>query len=61
MFLAWRFDIGPGGIRRAHASSTEGRLTIVAATVLLIGATAGLFYLVYPRVVGLEESKIPQL
>jgi TolB-like protein/DNA-binding winged helix-turn-helix (wHTH) protein/Tfp pilus assembly protein PilF len=61
MFLAWRFDIGPGGIRRAHASSTEGRLTIVAATVLLIGATAGLFYLVYPSVVGLEESKTAQL
>ena len=57
MFLAWRFDIGPGGIRRAHASSVEGRLTIVAATVLLIGATAGLFYLVYPSVVGQEESR----
>ena len=56
MFLAWRFDIGASGIRRAHVSSAEGRLTIVAATVLLIGATAGLFYLVYPSVVGLEES-----
>jgi len=61
MFLAWRFDIGPGGIRRAHASSAEGRLTILAATVLLIGATAGLFYLVYPSVVGLEESRTAQL
>ena len=32
MFLAWRFDIGPGGIRRTQAASAEGRLTIVAAT-----------------------------
>jgi len=61
MFLAWRFDIGPGGMRRTDASSTEGRLTIVVATVLLIGATAGLFYLVYPSVVGLEESRTAQL
>lgn len=60
MFLAWRFDIGPGGIRRAHASSAEGRLTIMAATVLLVGATAGLFYLVYPSVVGLEASRSAQ-
>jgi len=57
MFLAWRFDIGPRGIRRAHVSSAEGRLTIVAATVLLVSATAGLFYLVYPSVVGLDESR----
>ncbi len=61
MFLAWRFDIGPDGVRRAHASSAEGRLTMVAATALLIGATAGLFYLVYPSVVGLEESRTAQL
>jgi TolB-like protein/DNA-binding winged helix-turn-helix (wHTH) protein/Tfp pilus assembly protein PilF len=57
MFLAWRFDIGPGGIRRTHAASTEGRLTIVAAIALLIGSTAGLFYLVYPSVVAVEESR----
>ena len=61
MFLAWRFDIGPGGVRRAETSSAEGRLTIVAATVLLIGATAGLFYLVYPSVVGPEESSTARL
>jgi TolB-like protein/DNA-binding winged helix-turn-helix (wHTH) protein/Tfp pilus assembly protein PilF len=60
MFLAWRFDIGPRGIRRAHVSSAEGRLTIAAATVLLIGATAGLFYLVYPKVVALEDSRTAQ-
>jgi TolB-like protein/tetratricopeptide (TPR) repeat protein/DNA-binding winged helix-turn-helix (wHTH) protein len=61
MFLAWRFDIGPGGVRRAHASSAQGRLTILAATALLVGATAGLFYLVYPSVVGLEEPTINRL
>jgi TolB-like protein/Tfp pilus assembly protein PilF len=50
MFLAWRFDIGPGGIRRTAASSARGRATIVAAVMLMVGATAGLFYLIYPSV-----------
>lgn len=50
MFLAWRFDICSKGIRRTQAASTEGRLTIAAALLLLIGATAGLFYLIYPKV-----------
>ena len=56
MFLAWRFDVGPGGFRRSEAISTEGRLTIAAAMLLLIGATAGLFYLIYPRV--LEQAEL---
>ena len=51
MFLAWRFDIGPGGIRRTQAATAEGRATIAAAVILLAGATAGLFYLIYPSVV----------
>ncbi len=51
MFLAWRFDIGPSGIRRTTTTSGDGRLTIVAAVLLLVGATAGLFYLIYPSVV----------
>lgn len=50
VFLAWRFDFGHRGIKRPHAASTEGRLPITAATLLLIGATAGLFYLIYPQV-----------
>lgn len=50
MFLAWRFDLGPDGIQRIHATSKEGRLTLTAASMLLICATAGLFYLIYPRV-----------
>jgi serine/threonine-protein kinase len=54
MLLAWRFDIGKDGIKRTHASSREGRLVIAAAFVLLIGATGGLFYLIYPSV--LEQS-----
>ena len=56
MFLAWRFDIGPRGIRRTQAASTEGRVTIAAAMLLLIGATAGLFSLIYPRV--LEQAQL---
>lgn len=56
MFLAWRFDIGPGGIKRTPAASTEGRTTVVAAVVLMLSATAGLLYLIYPRV--LERSEI---
>ena len=50
MLLAWRFDIGPDGIERTVASSAEGRVTIVAAILLLVGATGGLFYLIYPQV-----------
>jgi len=61
MFLSWRFDIGPGGVRRAQTSSTEGRLTIAAAILLLIGATAGLFYLVYPSVIAPDEPRTAQL
>jgi TolB-like protein/DNA-binding winged helix-turn-helix (wHTH) protein/Flp pilus assembly protein TadD len=50
MLLAWRFDIGADGIKRTQASSREGRLVIAAALLLLIGATGGLFYLIYPSV-----------
>ena len=55
MFLAWRFDIGPGGIRRTQATTREGQATIAAAVILLAGATAGLFYLIYPRVIEQER------
>ena len=57
MFLAWRFDIGPGGLRRTTAAAGRGRLTIVAAILLMSGATAGLFYLIYPSVV--EQAGVP--
>jgi len=59
MLLAWRFDIGPGGITRTQASSREGRLTIAGASLLLFGATAGLFYLVYPSVVERQLQNEP--
>jgi len=50
MFLAWRFDIGPGGIRQTATLSARGRMTIAAAMLLMVSATAGLFYLIYPSV-----------
>jgi len=50
MFLAWRFDIGPGGIKRTEAATTRGKLTVVVALALLAASTAGLFYLIYPQV-----------
>ncbi len=54
MLLAWRFDIGPDGIKRTQAATRKGRLVIAGAVVLLIGATGGLFYLIYPSVI--EQS-----
>lgn len=50
MFLAWRFDIGPGGIKRTGATTARGKLTIAVSIVLLVASTAGLFYLIYPKV-----------
>ena len=51
MFLAWRFDLGTDGVRRVQATTAKSRLTLAAAMLLLIGATGGLFYLIYPRVI----------
>ena len=51
MFLAWRFDVGGDGFRRTAAASTTGKLTIATAMLLLVGSTAGIFYLVYPSVI----------
>ncbi len=48
MLLAWVFDVGPQGIRRRPPSPTKRLTTISAATTMLIAATAGLFYLLYP-------------
>jgi TolB-like protein/DNA-binding winged helix-turn-helix (wHTH) protein/Tfp pilus assembly protein PilF len=58
MLLAWRFDIGPGGIRRTEAATREGRLVIALALVLMVGATGGLFYLIYPSVVSPELDRL---
>jgi TolB-like protein/Tfp pilus assembly protein PilF len=50
MFLAWRFDIGPGGVKRTESASTRGKLTVAVSLLLLVASTAGLFYLIYPQV-----------
>ena len=50
MFLAWRFDIGPDGLRKTEATTARGTLTVALALVLLAAGTAGLFYLIYPQV-----------
>jgi TolB-like protein/tetratricopeptide (TPR) repeat protein len=51
MFLAWRFDIGPGGIRKTGKATRGDRLTVATALLMLVLTTTGLFYLIYPRVV----------
>jgi hypothetical protein len=48
IFLAWMFDVGPGGRIRSTPGSVHGTFTIIAATVVLIAGTAGLFFLIYP-------------
>ncbi|MEM7281454.1 MAG: winged helix-turn-helix domain-containing protein [Pseudomonadota bacterium] len=58
MFLAWRFDLGRDGLVRTKPSSKEGQLTIAFAFVLLVGATGGLFYLIYPKVVVTQPEEI---
>lgn len=60
MFLAWRFDIGPDGIERTQASTTEKRITLAGACLLLVGATAGLLYLIYPSVIKQAQSEAVQ-
>jgi len=61
MFLAWRFDIGPDGIERTQTSTTEKQITLAGASLLLVGATAGLFYLIYPSVIEQAQSEaVPQ-
>jgi TolB-like protein/tetratricopeptide (TPR) repeat protein len=60
MFLAWRFDIGPDGIERTQTSTTEKRITLVGASLLLVGSTAGLFYLIYPSVIEKAQTEAAQ-
>ncbi|MDX1557040.1 MAG: tetratricopeptide repeat protein, partial [Xanthomonadales bacterium] len=56
MFLAWRFDIGPGGIRRTGEVTKGDRLTVALALLMLVLTTTGLFYLIYPSVVEQAEG-----
>ncbi|MBT8054785.1 MAG: hypothetical protein KJN69_12910 [Gammaproteobacteria bacterium] len=60
MFLAWRFDIGPDGIERTETSTTSKRITLAGAFLMLVGATAGLFYLIYPSVIEQAQSEAKQ-
>ena len=60
MFLAWRFDIGPDGIERTQSSTTEKRMTVAGASLLLVSATAGLLYLIYPSVIEREQIEAVQ-
>lgn len=50
MLLAWHFDVTLDGIRTTEPISVEGRLTILAAVLLFIGGSAGLFYVFSPGV-----------
>ncbi|MEE8308634.1 MAG: winged helix-turn-helix domain-containing protein [Gammaproteobacteria bacterium] len=60
MILAWHFDVTLDGIRPTPASSVKDQLTILQSVVLLIVATVGLFYLIYPRAVTqtAEETRV---
>ena len=49
ILLSWVFDIGPGGVRRTGVSSIKGLTSIVAAVVMLVGGTALLYAIVWPR------------
>jgi len=50
VFLAWMFDVGTDGVRRADPTSGIGKGVIVLAVVGLLAATGGLSYLIWPRV-----------
>jgi len=50
MFLAWVFDLTPGGhLERTRFTQRSNSQIIGVAIVMLTLATGGLFYLVYPR------------
>ena len=50
MLLAWHFDLTLDGIRPTEPISPKGRLTILAAALLFVGGSAGLFYVFAPNV-----------
>jgi len=50
MFLSWAFDIGADGVVRASSGDRRRRWTTIALAVgLLVVATGGLFYLIFPE------------
>jgi len=50
VFLSWMFDVREGGVRRADPASGIGKGVIVLSITGLLVATAGLSYLIWPRV-----------
>ena len=62
MFLAWVFDWTKDGIRRTEPGTAVGGMSIVLAIIFLIGATAGLFWLINPSgIVRVEQTGIAVL
>jgi TolB-like protein len=55
MFLAWVYDWTPEGIRRTASSGPLGWLPVMGASVFLIAASAGLFWLINPSGVARME------
>ena len=56
MFLAWVFDLTPGGIRREEPWSATGWVSIISAAVFLVVGSAGLFWLINPSGVARVEQ-----
>jgi TolB-like protein/cytochrome c-type biogenesis protein CcmH/NrfG len=56
MLLAWHFDVTLDGIRPTEPISVKGRLTILAAVILFIGGSGGLFYVFSPGVTIDDET-----
>jgi len=50
MLLAWHFDLTLDGIRPTEPISAKGKSTILAAVLLFVGGSAGLFYIFAPNV-----------
>lgn len=50
VFLAWMFDVGQGGVRRTDPGTGLGKGVIIFSVAGLLLATAGLSYLIWPRV-----------
>jgi len=50
VFLAWMFDVGKNGVRRADPASGIGRGVVVLAVAGLLFATGALSYLLIPRI-----------
>lgn len=59
MFLAWTFDITPGGIKRTEIGSRRGKASIAVSVLLLVAGTAGLFFLIRPALEHREAAAAP--